>query len=391
MEPGLTFINADMGPQLPDTLRVQGARIAGLGCSARAGDRVVDLEGDRLLPGLINAHDHLQLNSFTTPDYGRRYGNAGEWIADFNARPDLAYLFEICRRIPLEQRLLHGGVKNLLSGVTTVAHHDPLYPTLASADFPIGVLQGYGWSHSLEVDGNRKVRDACAGTPPQSPWIIHAAEGIDEVAAAEFDQLEALGCMKAHTVLVHGVGLDSARQARLAASGAALIWCPASNLRLFGVTAEVSSLAECGRVALGSDSRLTGSRDLLDELRVAASVTGFDETTLQSLVTGSSARLLGLGDRGVLKIGGRADLIVLPESSLLSKSTRSDLRMVMVGGSMRYGDACYAALLMPEEEQVEIQLDGCPKTVDIQLGALLSDRNCPESGVEIIHGVESAA
>ena len=65
--------------------------------------------------------------------------------------------------------------------------------------------------------------------------------------------------------------------------------------------------------------------------------------------------------------------------------------MVMVDGSMRSGDARYAELLMPEDEQVEIQLDGQPKTVDLQLGALLSDRNSPESGVEVIHRVESAA
>jgi imidazolonepropionase-like amidohydrolase len=85
---GLTFINGDMGPDLPSTLRVQGAHIAAVGVRPEPGDLVVDLEGDRLLPGLINAHDHLQLNSFPTPQYGRHYRNAGEWIADLNARAD---------------------------------------------------------------------------------------------------------------------------------------------------------------------------------------------------------------------------------------------------------------------------------------------------------------
>jgi hypothetical protein len=42
--------------------------------------------------------------------------------------------------VPREERLLIGGVKNLLSGVTTVAHHDPLYSCLQEATFPVRVV-----------------------------------------------------------------------------------------------------------------------------------------------------------------------------------------------------------------------------------------------------------
>ena len=247
----LTFINADMGADRPDTLRVQGERIVGIGCPAQAGDIVVDLQGDRLLPGLINAHDHLQLNSFPTPDYGRHYQNAGEWITDLNGRADLAYVFDICKKTPRDQRLLHGGVKNILSGVTTVGHHDPLYSLLSSPYFPTQAVQHYGWSHSLGIEGAERVQGSYRSTRGESPWIIHAAEGIDELAAAEFDWLEALGCIGPNTLLVHGVALDDARRARLAAAGAGLIWCPSSNLCLFGRTAVVAEFVQCGRVALG--------------------------------------------------------------------------------------------------------------------------------------------
>ena len=58
----LTFINARMGVGAT-TLRILGTHIVALGAAAELGDRVIDLQGDRLLPGLINAHDHLQLNS----------------------------------------------------------------------------------------------------------------------------------------------------------------------------------------------------------------------------------------------------------------------------------------------------------------------------------------
>ena len=42
------------------------------------------------------------------------------------------------------------------------------------------------------------------------------------------------------------------------------------QLGMLGRTLDPRALADAGRLALGTDSRLTGSRDLLDELRVAA-------------------------------------------------------------------------------------------------------------------------
>lgn len=388
---GLTFINADMGPDRPDTVRVQGTRIVAVGTRAEAGDLMVDLEGDRLLPGLINAHDHLQLNSFPTPQYGRHYRNAGEWIADLNERADLASVFAVCEAIPRDQRLLQGGIKNLLSGVTTVAHHDPLYPILVTAEYPTQVVQTYGWSHSLGIDGEERVRDSYRQTPADWPWIIHAAEGVDADARAELARLDALGCLGPNTLLVHGVALDGAGSARLEATGAGLIWCPSSNFYLFGKTAAVTELVERGRVALGSDSRLTAARDLLDEVRAASTAYGFDDRTLESLVTDTSARLLGLADRGVLRAGARADILILPARLPLSKASRADVRLVMSGGSMRYGDPDYAEMMMSEMQQVDVRVDGRRKRVDSRLGELLSASSWVETGVEVPDAARSAA
>jgi cytosine/adenosine deaminase-related metal-dependent hydrolase len=380
---GLTFINAQLAGGDIGSLRIVDSRIAAIREAPQAGDRIVDLEGDRVLPGLINAHDHLQLNSMPPLEFGRQYLNVRDWIADINARRRSDPSFEAQVAVARDERLLIGGVKNLLSGVTTVAHHDPLYPFLSNIDCPTGIVAEYGWSHSLYIDGEEKVRNAYARTPFQWPWIIHAAEGVDEEAAGEFERLDALGCIGSKTLLVHGVALTHAQRKRLAAAAAGLIWCPSSNLRLFGKTAQVGDLIARGRVALGTDSRLSGARDLLDELRLAGEVGSLDDPTLESLVTRDSARLLRLADRGSLQVGSRADILILPPRSRLSKTTRSDVRLVLRGGNVRYGDKDCAQAVAPTAYLTEVRVDGKPKILDSRIATLLSRSSLHEGGVEL--------
>src|SRR5882757_4779450 len=70
---GITLVNARLSAGEITSIRIEGRRIAALGADPHAGDSIVDLEGDRVLPGLINAHDHLQLNSFGSREPGKHY------------------------------------------------------------------------------------------------------------------------------------------------------------------------------------------------------------------------------------------------------------------------------------------------------------------------------
>jgi cytosine/adenosine deaminase-related metal-dependent hydrolase len=383
MSAGITFVNADIGAGTAASLRIAGSRIVAVGAAAPAGDLIVDLRGDRLLPGLINAHDHLHLNTLPALEPTGRWRHVREWISQVNLRRATDPAFESQIAVPRDDRLLIGGVKNLLSGVTTVAHHDPLYPFLLGAGFPTAVLTDYGWSHSLYLDGDERVRAACRQTPAGWPWIIHAAEGVDEEAAGEFDRLDALGCLRPDTLIVHGTALDRPRRMRLQAAGAGLIWCPSSNLRLFGRTAEVSELARHGRVALGTDSRLTGSRDLLCELRTARDNSELDESTLESMVTYGAAALLRLADRGTLRVGARADLLVLPERLTLSNATRADVRLTMLGGRALYADQDYARVLAPNTHWARVRVDGQPKMLASGLSVALAAATVGEPGLEV--------
>ncbi|HEX5460277.1 MAG TPA: amidohydrolase family protein [Steroidobacteraceae bacterium] len=387
----LALINADLGDGARTCVKVNGPQIAAVGDPPGTGEAVLDLEGARLLPGLINAHDHLQLNHLPRREPARPYSHAREWIADMDRlrRTDTALKSAVA--VPLAERLLLGGVKNLLSGVTTVAHHDPLHSSLLELQYPVRVLARYGWAHSLYLDGEGKTRESQQRTPADWPWIIHAAEGVDEAAVAEFHCLEQLGCLAANTLIVHGVALGEAERRRLMEASAGLIWCPSSNLHLFRATADVAALAARRRVALGTDSRLTGSRDLLAELRIAAERVPLTSEALQSMVTTDAARLLRLPDCGVIAPGLRADLLALPAGLPLERADRSQIRLVMTGGIALYGEPDLAQALGPPGHWAKVRVDGRVKALATFITDRLLRLAAAEPGLEIPPREASAA
>jgi cytosine/adenosine deaminase-related metal-dependent hydrolase len=214
---------------------------------------------------------------------------------------------------------------------------------------------------------------------------------VDEEAASEFERLEALGCVGANTLIVHGIALNRHQQARLDAAGAGLIWCPSSNLSLFGTTADVSHLIRRGRVALGTDSRLSGARDLLEELRIAAQLGGLGAEVLESLVTRDAARLLRLPDRGALRAGARADILILPAAMQLASATRSEVLLVMVDGIALYGDKYCAEAVTPSARWTDVRVDGRPKVLERSLAELVAGASAREGGLEMPQAAWRAA
>jgi cytosine/adenosine deaminase-related metal-dependent hydrolase len=377
-----SLMNAELWGSDARSLRIEAAHIASLGALPQSADRVLDLGGDRIFPGLINAHDHLQLNSFPRLIYRPRYANASRWIADIEPRLESDPALLAQRAVSRADRLLLGGLKNILSGVTTVAHHDPLHAASSEVQFPTRVLNHFGWSHSLYLDGAASVRRSHHSTPLGQPWIIHAGEGTDAEAAGEFDRLLDLDCITSNTLLVHGIAFTVQQQRLLAQAGAGLIWCPSSNLNLYRATPDVSELIGLRRVALGSDSRISGGRDLLDELRLAREVSRHDEAALVPLVTDQAARLLRLGDRGALRAGALADMVVLPAGMSLSQATRADIRLVVLNGCPCYGDWSYAAALGSPENFEHVSVDGREKALARAWVRRLAQSPLREPGLE---------
>ncbi len=353
----------------PGPLRISGGIVDG--GAPRPGDRVVRLEGHLVLPGLLNAHDHLPLNAFPeVPDLGT-FGNAADWIDAL--RPVLDSIpFRAARAIDPEVRARHGALKNLLAGVTTVAHHDPWLDPMGGADFPVRVLSPYGWCHSPRLAGRYGpgLEESHAMTPAGARWFIHLAEGTDGEARGEVTLLDRRGLLGLETVAVHGVGFSEKDVARFLAAGSSLVWCPSSNLKILGKTLDPGPVARAGRLALGTDSRLSGSRDLLDELRAARDASQLPAAALLGLVTTNAGEVLGLRGAGALEPGSPADLVVLrdpggdPCEAILG-TRRADLRAVVTGGVPRVADTDLLTWLSAAGAAPRpARLDGAAKLVD---------------------------
>ncbi len=366
----VTFVEAQVigtGGVIGSSIRLYDARVEGLDCTPSSGDVVVDLQGALVLPGLINAHDHLELNNFPRLKWRDQYANVREWIEDFQPRFRTDPALSVPMSASLSDRLFQGGIKNLLGGATTVCHHNPLYRSLRHG-FPVKVVKRYRYSHSLFVDGE-KVKHAHTRTPASWPWIIHAAEGTDASAHVEFGQLDRWGCIGPNTVLVHGVGLSRAEMSALVTRGGGLVWCPSSNDYLLGATADVSLPASHRRLALGTDSRLSGERDLMAELRYAATRHHMSAENLLRMVTVDAASLLKLSGAGELRIGAPADLIILPAGQReplagLLTGERSNIRLVLLEGRALVGDADMLPVFNASGTRcVEARVDSCEKLI----------------------------
>lgn len=291
----------------------------------------IDLAGYLLLPGLINAHDHLEFSLF--PKLGRGpYQNAEQWAKDIY-RPDSPPIREHLD-VPKHIRLWWGGIRNLLCGVTTVCHHNEFRADVFEDGFPVRVLKRYAWSHSLLFGGDTAA--AFRASDSQAPYIIHLAEGVDSASTAEVFELDRKKLLDARTVIVHGVALDDAGHDLLIRRGAALIWCPGSNLFTLGMTLSPERIRQNPRIALGSDSAITAG-DLLDQIAIASKL-GVPAEQIFALVTTRARDVLKLQNgEGTLRAGSIADIIAIPDSGLspadtLVQTTADQIEVVLSAG-----------------------------------------------------------
>lgn len=360
------------------TVVEQDGRIAYVGPrkGAPSGGDDIDLGDVMLLPGLVNAHCHLELTAMRGFLDGLGFR---EWIVRLTlARravltPDM--LLDAAR-LGVDEGLQYGittfadtgdtgaGFDAMLErGARGLCYREVFGPDPAQCDEAVAALDakvaemqeratslvGVGVSpHAPYTVSDALFRaTASLARARKLPLAVHIAESeaesqLVERASGEFAEafrargldvsprartpialLESLGVLDARALLIHCVRVDADDIGAIARHDCPVAHCPASNAKLGHGIAPLAALLAAGvRVGVGTDSVASNDRmDLLDEARLASLFATAREGRHDALgaeralelATLGGARALGLdGEIGTLEVGKAADLTAFP-------------------------------------------------------------------------------
>jgi 5-methylthioadenosine/S-adenosylhomocysteine deaminase len=345
---------------------------------AQAGSPVIPTAGT-IYPGMIELHNHLAYNALPLFPIPRLYTKREDWQGTLGYRRYVSGPAGVIASVPelIRATVRYVECKSLIAGTTTsqgiTLRAEPikhLYQGIVrNAELPdapglVPARPKIGDVTPADVDAFRK---SLAG---QGARILHLAEGLPTSAARQhFLDLQAADGAWAITsefVGIHATGLTGDDLAIVAQHGGSIVWSPFSNLILYGATADIASAMRLGiKVSLGSDWSPTASKNLLNELKVAQIFSsdrkiGLTDQQLVEMVTVTPAEILGwpalLGSIEPAKL---ADLTVVagqagdPYSHLID-ATESDIRLVVIGGTARYGTPALLHKLSPVDEQFDV-------------------------------------
>jgi cytosine/adenosine deaminase-related metal-dependent hydrolase len=344
------------------TVAVDGERIAYVGPrGAGPPGEDVDLGNALLMPGLVNAHSHLELTAM------RGFLEDLDF-ADWILRLATAKRAVLTSSSMLLDAACLGIAEGLRAGVTTygdTCHSGAVISALRDCAVRGIMYQEVFGPDPTQCDASMtelRAQVAAAraletplvrvGISPHAPYTVsdelyEAATrfALDErlpmavhIAEAEVESLlvergrgrfadglrargitvrprakssvallDRLGVLEARPLLIHCVRVAEGDIERIARSGSAVAHCPTANAKLGHGIAPVRELLDAGvRVGLGSDSVASNNRmDILEDARLAALFqsarlarpNGMTTTEALMLATLGGAQALGLGDR----------------------------------------------------------------------------------------------
>ncbi len=318
-----------------------------------------DCTGLVAYPSLINIHDHLVGNWVPKGAPGRPYTNTNIWVKELDdsdpvkerdkyLKTPMSHLME---EAGLDLAML-GVYKNIFSGVTIIQDHVPRQKDEYYQSFPIKVISDFQQGHSITGKnwwGGDELSEEMKKTRGKIPFIIHLAEGSDDLSRGEFDELVEQGLLKSNSIFVHCTALTTEQFKQLKATGASIAWCPNSNIYLLGITLDIDTVLKLGiNICLGTDSTLSGSTNLFKEIiYTKQTFPEIPNETLFKMVTENSAKALMLDTyKGKIEPDVDANLLLTrmnkkdPYENFVTLNT-CDIELLMSVGKPIFGKVEY--------------------------------------------------
>jgi 5-methylthioadenosine/S-adenosylhomocysteine deaminase len=170
--------------------------------------------------------------------------------------------------------------------------------------------------------------------------VFLAEELYAEFGGSVLDYLEAAGVFDRRLSMAHGIWFDDREVDRIAAAGAAVATCPASNLKLKSGVAPHRALQAAGvRLSLGCDNVSAGdNQNIFEAMRLlvhlnsgkGATSAGLTARDALNAATQGGADVLGLGETiGSIAVGRQADLTVLDLTDLAYLPLNDAVRQIV--------------------------------------------------------------
>ena len=334
-----------------------------------------------IFPGLIELHNHLSYNALTMWAVPQKFADRGRWQnnAEYKRRvtgpmgtiarsSDPHLLASLVRYV--ETKCLLGGVASS-QGISLQSEHLSAYyrGAMRVVEDPIERQFPKASTHIPDIDASewaqfKRTLDRA------SCLLLHLSEGLDDKARDAFLALrnsQGEWAISPALAGIHCAGLHPEDFAVLAQHGGAMVWSPLSNLLLYGGTTNIEAARSAGvPLTLGSDWSPTGSKNLLNELKVARAVCdvgglGVTDRELVLMATRTPASVVKWGGLvGSLEPGKRADLIIVdcPKRTDvyagLIRARETDIQLVMINGRAVVGTPGVMASLGATGERLTI-------------------------------------
>ena len=368
-----------------------------------------NLANHALLPGLINCHTHSAMTLL-------------RGVAD-----DLALMDWLQNHIwPLEQKWMSPefvkdgtdiAIAEMLLGGTTCFNDMYFFPDITAQqaiehgirakvgliviDFPSAWAQNSEEYIAKGLALHAQLQDAslCSTTfAPHAPYTVsdaplekikaladelylpihmHIHETAFEVAQAQTEsgqrplaRLAALGLINSSLLAVHMTQLNADEISLLAETGAHIVHCPESNLKLASGFCPVAQCLAAGvNVALGTDGAASNNDlDMFGEMRTAAllakgvsgDASAVPAMTALKMATINGAKALGLDDvTGSLTIGKAADVIAIDLSALETQPLYSPISQIVYAASRQQVSDVWVAgnRLLKQRQLTTMNLD----------------------------------
>jgi cytosine/adenosine deaminase-related metal-dependent hydrolase len=319
--------------------------------------------GATLYPGMLDLHNHFAYNAIPLWEVPQAFTNRSQWPRYKDYKPlislpttALAAHADTAKALAryVETKAVMGGITTG-QGIKTRVNGGPslfrgAMRTVEQTDDD-RLPQARTNVLDLYVKDESKVLQFRKGLEQCQAYFYHLSEGIDDIAYQHYEDLVENELIQSSLVGIHSLALKPADLTNLEKQSAKVVWSPFSNLLLYGKTLDLKALlASKVRFSIGCDWAPTGSKNLLQEMKIARfeakrQKADLDDETLVRAVTCWAAEVVAWEKwLGVLREDGLADIVAIhgtsgdPYSHLID-ATEVGVDLVVVNGIPRYGDA----------------------------------------------------